>query len=118
MASTSHISRAPLVVRALGSLSTLSSAVMCEGLANLGLVHRTRGDLTRAEEMHRKALEINEKLGRLVGMANDYGNLGSVYAIRGDLKQARDFWTKSRNLFARVGKKRELAQIQSLLDGL
>ena len=48
-------------------------------LGNLGLIYRTRGELDKAEEMHKKALEINEKLGRLEGMANQYGNLGSVY---------------------------------------
>ncbi len=29
--------------------------------------------------MHKKSLEINERLGKLEGMANSYGNLGNVY---------------------------------------
>ena len=31
--------------------------------------------------MYRKALELNEALGRKEGMANQYGNLGIVYQI-------------------------------------
>jgi len=37
---------------------------------NLGLIYRARGDLDQAEAMHRKSLAINEKLGRLEGIAN------------------------------------------------
>ncbi len=36
---------------------------------NLGLIYRTRGELDRAEEMQKKALAIEEKLGRQEGMA-------------------------------------------------
>ena len=32
---------------------------------NLGLIYRTRGELDRTEEMHKKSLAIEEKLGRL-----------------------------------------------------
>ncbi|MBI4504273.1 MAG: DUF4062 domain-containing protein, partial [Chloroflexi bacterium] len=39
---------------------------------NLGNVLHVRGDLDGAEQMHRKALEINERLGRLEGMASQY----------------------------------------------
>ena len=55
---------------------------------NLGIVLKTRGDLDGAEAMQRKALEINDKLGRAKGMANAYGNLGVVLQIRGDLDGA------------------------------
>ncbi len=61
---------------------------MARDYGNLGVVMRTRGDLdgpVGAEAMFRKALEIDEKLGRLVGMANQYGNLGLVMQTRGDL---------------------------------
>ena len=46
---------------------------------------RQRPHLDGAEAMHRKSLEINEKLGHLEGMASDYGNLGNVLKTRGDL---------------------------------
>ena len=93
-----------------------------EGMANqygnLGNVYRAQGELDAAEQMHKKSLAIDEKLGRLEGMASDYGNLGNIAKQRGDLQQARALWNQSRDLFARIGMKRELAQVQSWLDAL
>ncbi len=71
---------------------------------NLGVIHRTRGDLDRAEEMHRKALEIEEKLGRLEGMADQYGNLGLVYGTRGDLDRAEETHRKSLEIEEKLGR--------------
>ena len=57
--------------------------------------------------MHRKALEIDEKLGRLEGMAIHYGNLGLVYEQRGDpqVPKAREYWVRAREprVFAKIG---------------
>ncbi len=53
------------------------------------------GDLSKAEESIRKSLEINEKLGRLEGMASAYGNLGLVYQTRGDLDKAEQMVRKA-----------------------
>ncbi|MGH8566008.1 MAG: tetratricopeptide repeat protein [Gammaproteobacteria bacterium] len=58
------------------------------GTADLGLIYGTRGELERAEEMHKKSLAINEKLGRQEGMASVYGNLGVIYGTRGELERA------------------------------
>jgi len=63
-------------------------------LGNLGLIYETRGDLDQAEKMHKKSLEIEEKLGRLEGMASQYGNLGLIYQTRGDLDQAEKMYRK------------------------
>jgi hypothetical protein len=68
--------------------------------------------------MLRKSLEINEKLGRLEGMANQYGNLGAVAKERGDLVEARKLWIKARDLFEKIGMPHKVAQAQRLLDGL
>ena len=64
--------------RALGYVkkSAKEEAVV---LGNLGLIYQTRGELDKAEEMHKKALEINEKIGRLEGIASQFGNLGAIY---------------------------------------
>ncbi len=70
---------------------------------NLGLVRRTRGDLDGAEEMHRKALEIDEKLGRLEGMASDYGNLGILRFTRGDLDGAEEMYRKALEINEKLG---------------
>ncbi len=82
-----------------------------EGMAlgNLGLVHRTRGDLDCAEEMHMKSLEIHEALGRREGMASQYGNLGLVYQTRGDLDRAEEMFEKSLALDEALGRREGMA---------
>ena len=64
-------------------------------LGNLGLIYQVRGEPDKAEEMHIKALEIDEKLGLKEGMASDYGNLGLIYERRGDLDKAEKVYKKS-----------------------
>ena len=73
-------------------------------LGNLALIYLTRGDLDRAEQMHRKALEIDEKLGRLEGMASDYGNLGLIYLTRGDLDRAEQMHRKALRIDEKLGR--------------
>lgn len=58
------------------------------GYGSLGQLYRIRGDLELAEKMHRKALEIDERLGRLAGVAVQYGKLGRIYRRRDDLDSA------------------------------
>ncbi|TVQ53264.1 MAG: tetratricopeptide repeat protein [Phycisphaerales bacterium] len=97
----------------LGQLEGIANAC-----GNLGDVMRIRGELDEAEKMFRKALEINEKLGRLEGMATQYCNLGIVAKQRGDLAAVRQLWTKSRDLFAHIGAKPMVDQVQGFLDSL
>ena len=53
--------------------------------------------------MFREALEINEKLGRLEGMAIQYGNLGLVHETRGELDEAGRMLRKSLEISEKVG---------------
>ncbi len=85
---------------------------------NLGLIYQKRGDLPKAEEFHRKSLTINEKLGRLEGMAKQYGNLGLIYQKRGDQKGARQHWVRARDLYAQVGVPDKISLIQQWIDKL
>jgi tetratricopeptide (TPR) repeat protein len=71
---------------------------------NLGNVLKTRGDLDGAEAMYDKSLEINEKLGRLEGMANQYCNLGNVLKTRGDLDGAEAMYHKSLKIDEQLGR--------------
>ena len=85
---------------------------------NLGIVHATRGDLDRAEEMYRKALALNESLGRKEGMASLYGNLGNLYLTRGDLDRAEEMYANSLELFRQVGAKPKIEQVERMLAEL
>ena len=73
-------------------------------LSELGYLYRFTGDLDRAEEMYRKCLEIDEKLGWLEGKASSYGNLGVVYKTRGDLDRAEEMYRKSLEIDEKLGR--------------
>ena len=68
---------------------------MANQYGNLGILYQKRGELDRAEEMHKKSLAIDEKLGRQEGMASDYGNLGVFYQSRGEPDRAEEMHRKS-----------------------
>ena len=88
--------------RALGMVKkgTKEEAIL---LGNLGVIYKTRGQLNKAEEIHKKALAINEKLGRLEGVASDYGNLGLIYMTRGELDKAEEMHKKSLAIAEELG---------------
>ena len=77
---------------------------------HLGIVMKTRGDLDGAEAMHRKSLEIEEKLGRLEGTANQYGNLGNVMQSRGDLDGAEAMYRKALEIDEKLGRLEEIGR--------
>ena len=79
-----------------------------------GNVLQTRGDLVGAEDMYKKSLAIEEKLGRLEGMASDYGNLGILLKTRGDLDGAEEMYKKSLEIAEKSGFK----QIQEIVSKL
>ena len=68
--------------------------------------------------MFKKALAIDEKLGRQEGMANHYGNLGAIYQTRGELDRAEEMYEKSLALFKAVGAAPKVKQVQAWLDSL
>jgi tetratricopeptide (TPR) repeat protein len=78
-------------------------------VGNLGLIYQTRGELDKAEQMHRKALEIEEKLGRLEGMAGQYGNLGAIYLRRGELDKAEQMLRKALEINEKLGRPEGMA---------
>jgi len=88
---------------------------MANDYGNLGNVFFIRDDLDRAEKMHRKALEINKQLGYKEGMANAYANLGIVSRKRGDLAEACRLWGLARDLFAEIGARPRVEQVERLM---
>ena len=79
------------------------------GYGNLGLIHRMRGELDEAERLHRKALEIDEQLGRREGMAADYGNLGLIHEERGELDEAERLYRKALEIDEQLGRREGMA---------
>jgi len=59
-------------------------------VGNLGNVYRHRGDLQKAEERYRQALETDRGIGNRPGQATHLGNLGIIYAQRAELDKAAE----------------------------
>jgi hypothetical protein len=75
--------------------------------------------MAQAEVMYRKALEIDEALGRQEDMAIGYANLGIVlYLSRSDLDQAKVMLHKSMDLSKQVGALDRAEKISGLLATL
>jgi len=70
----------------------------------IGLLCTARGDLDEAERMHNKALEINQSLGQLAGVAIECGNLGLIYKTRGDLDGADEMYNKAFQIDQKLGR--------------
>lgn len=74
-------------------------------LCNLGLIAQTRSDLDEAERLHRDALEIESRLGRIEGRAKDLGNLGVIAQSRGDLNEAERLHHEALELNKKLGRR-------------
>ncbi|CAK8724864.1 Tfp pilus assembly protein PilF [Candidatus Electrothrix aarhusensis] len=66
-----------------------------QGLNMLGLLLQCTGELDKAEEMHKKALEINNNSGCKEGTACANINLGIVYQRRGELGKAEQLYREA-----------------------
>ncbi len=111
-----NLDKAKEAYRRVLGLAGEDREIQAVAYGNLGLIYRIRGELDRAEEFHIKSLNIEEKLGRLEGMASDYGNLGNIYSIRGELDKAEEYWQKSLALFTKVGAKNKIAMVRELIN--
>lgn len=63
-------------------------ATRADWLDELGLHLQLLGDYGAAEDYHRQALEINERLGRQKSIARASTNLGHLFRLRGELPEA------------------------------
>ncbi len=68
--------------------------------------------------MHKKALALNEALGRKEGIARAYGDLGNVYFTRGELDRAEEMHKKALALDEALGRKEGMASDYGNLGSL
>ena len=98
-----------------------------EGMANqygnLGIIYRLRGDLDKAEEFHKKALDINKELRSKDGMAINKWNISLIKEEQNKLTKALELTKEARELYEQVGIPHEvekadkrIAHLQKLID--
>ncbi len=78
-------------------------------LTELGHLLATVGQVDQAEQMYRRALEMDEELDREDGVASDYSYLGLIYNKRGDLDEAERMHRKALEISERLGHQEGMA---------
>jgi len=78
-------------------------------LNEMGFLFYSLGDLDKAERMYRKALKIDERLGRQEGVAAAHGNLGGISITREDLDEAERMLRKALEIDERLGRQEDVA---------
>ena len=73
-------------------------------IGNLGLIYEMRGELEKAEEMHKRALEIARQIGKVEEMARQYSNLGNVYEKKGELDKAEEMYKRALEINEKLGR--------------
>lgn len=91
-----------LVKRRL-ELAAPGSADEARAWNNYGLIWFFRGELDRAEECLKRALEMDRALGNEEGVARDLGNLSLVPEARGELDEAERLNLEALAVAERVG---------------
>ena len=74
-----------------------------EDLANLGNVYVKRGDLQKASDYYRSALNIDKETGNRLGQARNLGNLGILAAEEGDKRRASELLRQATALYEAMG---------------
>jgi tetratricopeptide (TPR) repeat protein len=104
-----NLEKAEAHYRQVLDLAGDDEAMKAVSYGNLGIILKTRGDLDGAEAMHRKALAIDEELGRLADLSGHYGNLGVVLQARSDWNGAEAMHRKAMEIDKNAGRLDRLA---------
>jgi tetratricopeptide (TPR) repeat protein len=89
---------------------------MANDCGNLGNVYYMKGDVDKAQEIYQKALEIDEKIDHLEGVARHSSNLGLVYQKHGDISKAREYWEKAVELYKRIGMPHMVEKVEGWIE--
>ena len=84
----------------------MAEAVVLNGIGNVEI---ELWNFNAADSVLRRALKIEEKMGRNLGIAVNYVDLGQVKSARGDLDSAWFYYRKSMEYHQKVGSKRGIA---------
>jgi len=76
---------------------------MATNYHQLGMLAQQQGDDQEARRQYQRALEINEALGNLAGMATSFGQLGSLLTETGKVEEAVGYTLASLVFYLQVG---------------
>jgi len=98
-----YLTAAVMAATVLSGQGHEAESVLAEGLKQLGNVSFLAGKREDAEQFYRQALEIYERVGDAVGLANVHSNLGVVYRRMGRWDDALRELGSSLTLRERIG---------------
>jgi tetratricopeptide (TPR) repeat protein len=84
----------------------------------LGNVSMARGDLTEAEKLFGKALEIYTRLNSKQNTAGIFSTLGIIYSRQDDVSKAKKVWTRAIKLYGELKNDEEVERNQARLAAL
>lgn len=87
-------------------------------LCELGNVLFDRCDFGSAEAMYNEALEVNKRICRAEGVADNSGNLGNVLVKRNDLDGAEALYREALENYKQIGNDRGVAMCYENLGGV
>jgi tetratricopeptide (TPR) repeat protein len=76
---------------------------MAAGYHQVGRVHQTKGDIDTALTNYKKAMELREEIGDLMGSAITYGQLGIVYYDKEEYETALRYAVQAYAIFTKFG---------------
>ena len=99
-------------------------------LGNLGLAYRDLGQVEKAIEYHKQALEISREIGHRQGEGNHLGNLGIAYNDLGQVEKAIEYYEQALEISREIGHRhnegiwlgnlgvayRDLSQVEKAVD--
>ncbi|MFX0151960.1 MAG: tetratricopeptide repeat protein, partial [Candidatus Hodarchaeota archaeon] len=84
-------------------------------LNNLGIIYRTKGELTKALEYFKRGLTLNIEIGNPYYIALSLNNIGDAYRAKGELEKALEYLQQSLALKEDIG---NLQDIATTLDNI
>jgi tetratricopeptide (TPR) repeat protein len=81
-------------------------AGMGDSLNNIGIMHKSKGDLDKALDYYGRSLTIQEELGDKAGMGYSLNNIGIVHSDKGDYVKTLDYYGRSLAIREELGDKR------------
>lgn len=85
-------------------------------MGHLARLHLAAGDLAKAEDMAQQSLAMNKAMDRMEGLAEQHLTLGHIFKANKDQNKALKNWKKSQELFEKLGARKRMANVKSLID--
>lgn len=101
--------------KALQAILDANSADL-DAINRMARIDKLRGNFADAKAGYKRLLKIagDDQAWQAVA----YGNLGCLREEQGEISEAKAYWEKSLQLFQEVGMRREIEQVQGLLNEL